>query len=260
MRVHALLECANLNKAYGGVTAVNDASLRLDDGEILGLVGPNGAGKSTLVDLICGVQRADSGEIYVRGRRLTGSPAQRAHKGGLSRTFQHPQLAMELTVRENILVGLASLRLSTIAQVTRSLLVGLVDSRTPDSSSRVEQICEELGIAGLERECSDLTLGEMRLVEVARALMRKPAILLLDEPFAGSDANGVTGLSNALGQILARGCGVILVDHNVDIIARLVVKIVLMDQGKVVFDGPTADCLSSGQMREVYFGTRAIKP
>lgn len=255
----ALLECAHVTKTYGGVHAVADVALRLEEGQILGLVGPNGAGKTTLVDVICGVQRADSGEITVHGRRLTGSPARRALRGGLARTFQHPQLASELTVYDNILVGLVAHRLSGIAAVTKALTVGLVDSRAHESTGKIEAICEALHIGGLRRECSELTLGEMRLVEVARALMQEPKILLLDEPFAGSDAHGVAGLSSALSQILARGCGVILVDHNVDIVAALVDRIVLMDQGRVVFDGPAAECLSSGQMREVYFGNRVTK-
>jgi branched-chain amino acid transport system ATP-binding protein len=254
-----LLECTRLNKRYGGVRAVVDASFRLAAGHIIGLVGPNGAGKTTLVDLVCGVQRTDSGEIRVRGRRLSGAPSERARRGGLARTFQHPLLANELTVRENITVGLCARGFSGVAAVTRSLLTGLVDSRPPQQARRVDEICEQLGIGGLERECSELTLGEMRLVEVARALMQDPAILLLDEPFAGSDAAGVHGLSASLQHIMARGCGVILVDHNVDIVASLVERIVLMDQGAIVFDGPTEECLSSGQMREVYFGTRAVK-
>jgi len=137
-------------------------------------------------------------------------------------------------------------------------LVGLFDTSVREAGNRVEEICQQLGITGLERECSELTLGEMRLVEVARALMQNPAILLLDEPFAGSDASGVHGLSESLHHILARGCGVILVDHNVDIVASLVDRVVLMDQGAVVFDGSTQDCLASGQMREVYFGTRVV--
>jgi len=254
-----LLECKGLNKRYGGVRAVVDASLTLMEGHILGLVGPNGAGKTTLVDLICGVQRADSGEIRVLGQRLAGSPSQRAQKGRLARTFQHPLLANELTVRENITVGLCASAFSGIPAVARSLLAGLVDPRRPSQSRRVDETCEQLGIRELDRECSELTLGEMRLVEVARALMQDPAILLLDEPFAGSDAAGVHGLSQSLQHILGRGCGVILVDHNVDIVASLVERIVLMDQGAIVFDGPSEECLSSGQMREVYFGTRAVK-
>jgi branched-chain amino acid transport system ATP-binding protein len=253
-----LLECADVSKRYGGVRAVRNVSMTVKEGEIVGLVGPNGAGKTTLADLICGVQIADSGEIRVRGQRLTGPPSRRAHRGKLARTFQHPLLARELTVRENVLVGLTSHQLSGIGAVTRSMLAGLFDSRIPSAGRRVEEVCEELHLTGLDRECSELTLGELRLVEVARALMQNPAVLLLDEPFAGSDPDGVHGVSHSLRQIQARGCGVILVDHNVDIVAGLVDRIVLMALGEVVFDGPTRACLASKEMREVYLGTRAI--
>jgi branched-chain amino acid transport system ATP-binding protein len=253
-----LLQAKGVSKRYGGVRAVRDVSMLLAEGEILGLVGPNGAGKTTLVDLICGVQAADAGEIYVRGRRLSGPPSRRAHIGRLARTFQHPLLAHELTVRENILVGLTAHRLSGITGVVRSMFTGLFDSRISEAGQRVEEICENLRIRGLERECSELTLGEMRLVEVARALMQDPAALLLDEPFACSDAGGVHGLSQAISHILSMGTGVILVDHNVDIVASLVGRIVLMAEGSVVFDGPTRECLESGQMRAVYFGKRSM--
>jgi len=250
-----LLSCAHVNKSYGGVAAVRDVTLDLRAGEILGLIGPNGAGKTTLVDVITGQQIADSGEIRIGTVTLTGPPSRRARQAGFSRTFQHPQLALDMTVRENILIGAAGQQFSSPWKVLASAFVGAVRPGTPDLDREIAQLADDLTIGGLDRMCADLTLGEQRLVEVARALLRRPSVLLLDEPFAGGDPRGVAGMTNALTQIVQRGCGVLVVDHNVDIVAALVDRVVLMDQGQVVFDGPPAAALASPEMRTVYFGS-----
>jgi branched-chain amino acid transport system ATP-binding protein len=249
-----LLDCVEVCKSYGGVQAVRDVSFRLWPGEILGLVGPNGAGKTTFVDLIGGEQSADAGRILLDGDPLTGRPPRRARRG-VARTFQHPQLALDLTVRENIVLGLAARRMRDPWRTGLTLLEGLVRYRTPADDDVAVAVAASLGLSGLERMCTELTLGEMRLVEHARALVQKPSLMLLDEPFAGADAHGVEGVTTALRAILGQGCGIILVDHNVDIVASLVTRIVLMNLGAVVFDGDPAVCLASPEMQSVYFGS-----
>jgi branched-chain amino acid transport system ATP-binding protein len=253
------LECVGLSKRYGGVRAVDDVSLRVHKGEILGLVGPNGAGKTTVVDLITGIQKADKGETTINGRVLRGPPSWRAHVGRLARTFQHPQLAPDLTVRENLLMSVTAASLYGPWRQLRAFGTGLVRPTQPAAEAEVQRVATEVGIEDLDRLCSDLTLGMMRVVEFARALVQQPAVLLLDEPFAGSDAGTVEHVTAALSRVRDSGCGVILVDHNVDLVAALVDRIVLMNQGAVVFDGAPAECLASPEMREVYFGTRRAR-
>jgi branched-chain amino acid transport system ATP-binding protein len=250
-----LLTCADVTKSYGGVHAVRSVSFTLRRGEVLGLVGPNGAGKTTLVDLITGIQRTDAGRVTLSGRRLTGPPSRRARQG-LARTFQHPQLALGLTVRENLLVGRAAVDMRSPVRMVWAAVEGMVAPRAERYDQEIEDIAETLGLIDLERVCADLTLGELRLVEVARALLRQPAVLLLDEPFAGSDARGVSGVRELLARVLSTGCSILLVDHNVDIVASLVGRILLMDQGAVVFDGDPAACMRSAEMQAVYFGVR----
>jgi branched-chain amino acid transport system ATP-binding protein len=249
-----VLRCDGLSKRYGAVQAVRNVSFELRAGEVLGLVGPNGAGKTTLVDLVGGEQRPDSGVALLRGRRLAGPPSRRARRNGLARTFQHPQVALDLTVRENILVGATAARMGSVPDLVGALFSGFARPGTEHLDAEVARIAGEVGLPDVHRRCSQLTLGQLRLVEVARALALRPAVVLLDEPFAGGDAGGVAGVSAAIRHIAASGCGVILVDHNVDIVARLVDRIVLLNFGVAVFDGSPAECLASVEMQDVYFG------
>jgi len=251
-----LLQCHGVNKSYGGVRAVQSASLEVRAGEIVGLVGPNGAGKTTLVDCITGQQFANSGEIRLRDTPLVGGPSRRARIAGLARTFQHPQLALDMTVRENLTLAAASHHFDTPWNVAKSLLFGV--PRSARVAERVEEVASEMHIGGLDRLTEDLTLGEQRLVEVARAFLRNPTLLLLDEPFAGGDPRGVATMTEVLNQTIARGCGVLVVDHNVDIVASLVHRMVLMDMGKIVFDGDPAEAMASQEMRDVYFGSTGV--
>ena len=250
-----ILHCREVSKTYGAVRAVDSVSLTVHAGEVLGLVGPNGAGKTTLVDLIGGEQRPDTGTIHAVGRPLTGPPSRRARFNGMARTFQHPQVALDMTVRENMSVGLAARSMGSLGGMLRQLLRGMVSASDPGLNLEVDRVAAALGLEAIDRYCMELTLGELRLLEVGRALLMKPALMLLDEPFAGSDARGVSGIRSAIAEILKSGCGVILVDHNVDIVASLAHRIVLLNLGAKVFDGSPRDCLASPEMQAVYFGS-----
>jgi branched-chain amino acid transport system ATP-binding protein len=258
MAEETLLTGRGLIKRYGGVTALDGVSFALRAGEILGLVGPNGAGKTTLVDLISGAQAATAGELKLRGSRLTG-PASRRARAGLARTFQYPQLALELSVRDNLLLGRAARRHRTLGRMVAGVFTGMVRPRLAGDDEAIDAIADELGIERLDRAVGDLTLGEQRLVEVGRALGQDPLVLLLDEPFAGSDAGGVAGIVDVLRTVQRRGHAVILVDHNVDLVADLVDRILLLDRGRAVFDGDPRECLGSPEMQRVYFGAQAAE-
>lgn len=243
----------DLAKSYGGVQAVRGVSLTLHRGEVIGLVGPNGAGKTTLVDLISGVQRADSGTMTLDRHRVGQAPFRRA-QAGFVRTFQHPQVAPSLTARENILLGRAARDGHRLVDMLLGPLRGAMRPRRAADDDLVEAVAAEVNLDRLDRATRDLTLGEQRLVEVARALAQDPLVLLLDEPFAGADAHGIEGIAHAVRAARARGCGVILVDHNVDLVASIVDRIVLLAEGAVAFDGDPGECLSSPEMNRVYFG------
>ena len=248
-----LLEGSGLEKHYGGVVALSDVSIRLGAGEVLGLVGPNGAGKTTLVDVISGTQSANAGTLTLRGKRLSG-PASRRAKHGLARTFQYPQLALDLTVEDNLLLGRVAKRHGSLLRMISGAFRGSFWVAPASDASAIAAIAAELGIEGLDRMAGDLTLGEQRLLEVGRALGQDPLVLLLDEPFAGSDSSGVAGVIEVIRTVQRRGHGIILVDHNVDLVASLVDRIMLLDRGQVVFDGDPRECIASPEMQRVYFG------
>ncbi len=248
-----LLEGEGVGKRYGGVVALADVSLRLCKGEILGLVGPNGAGKTTLVDVISGVQSANSGSLRLQGRRLSG-PASRRAGLGLARTFQYPQLALDLTLAENLMVGRVGRNHRSVGGMLLSAVRGALWAADRADVAAVESIAAELNLDRLDRLARELTLGEQRLLEVGRALAQDPLVLLLDEPFAGSDRNGVEGIVDVIHLVQSRGHGIILVDHNVDLVSSLAQRMMLLDRGRVAFDGDPAVCIASPEMKRVYFG------
>ncbi|BCN51703.1 ABC transporter ATP-binding protein [Prescottella equi] len=250
--IEPLLEVRGLSKSYGGVKAVQDISFSVRPGEVVALVGPNGAGKTTLIDIVFGTQRADGGEVRLRGRPLTGSSERRARQG-LARTFQHPQVALELTALENIVPGLFGREIGSFRSAWKWAWTGL--SRTPDAAlAAAADIATRYGISDVTAPCGDVSLGTRRLVEVARAMASEPAVMLLDEPFASGDPESIEAIAGAVRTIQESGNGVVLVDHNVDLVRELATSVVLLNFGEVAFTGPPDECLSSPAMREVYFG------
>lgn len=248
-----LLSVSGVTKRYGGVTAVDDVSFDLPAGQVLGLVGPNGAGKTTLVDCIVGTQTATSGSVLVDGQSPGGSPTARA-QAGLARTFQHPQLALDLSPVENIVPGIVGRRISSYAGSLTAMVRGFAG--TPRSVlQQAAELAAEYGVTTDAVPTGDLSLGAQRLVEIARAMAARPKVLLLDEPFAGSDPEGIAAVSRAIHQVRDSGRSVVLVDHNVDLIADLSDTVVLLAEGRVAFLGDPVECMRSVEMQAVYFGT-----
>jgi len=248
-----LLSVSAVTKRYGGVTAVDNVRFDLPAGQGLGLVGPNGAGKTTLVDCIVGTQAATSGTGLVDRRSPGTGPTARA-QAGLARTFQHPQLALELSPVENIVPGIVGGQISSYADSLTAMLRGLAG--TPRSVLReAAELAAEYGVTTDSIPTGDLSLGAQRLVEIARAMAARPKVLLLDEPFAGSDPDGIAAVSHAIHQVRDSGRSVVLVDHNVDLIADLSDTVVLLAEGRVAFRGDPVECMRSAEMQAVYFGT-----
>ena len=247
------LTIRRVSKHYGGVEALRDVSFALDLGGIVGLIGANGAGKSTLLDIIGGEQPQDSGEVLLDGVPLIGSPHERARRG-LARTFQHPKVSLDMTVFENVAVGLAVREMSTKWQAMTLPLKAIVTGRTP-SRAEVEEACREVGLTDLDRPARLLSFGELRLLEVARAVIQRPRFILLDEPFPGVEEGGVALLIRTLRRLATAGRTVLVVDHNVLIIEALVQSVILMARGAVVFSGSIQECVRSREFQQEYVGS-----
>lgn len=246
-----ILACRDIGKNYGGVTALKRIDLSVSAGEIVGLVGANGAGKSTLIDIISGNTEQSRGAIVMHGAQITGRPARRA-RAGISRTFQHPQFAPGLTLRENVACGLAARRMRSSVVLAGEWLRAV--GRDATDWNVVDRVCDSVGLADLEREAGTVSFGDLRLTEVARALVQEPDFIMLDEPFPGVDEEGVTEVLAALRALSSQRKGVLLVDHNVDIVASIADRLVLIADGEVAIEGPVDECLASQVFRERYIG------
>lgn len=247
-----ILRVDQVTKRFEGVVAVDNVSIGVAEREIVGLLGANGAGKTTLLDVIGGEQRADAGAVLLDAMPMNGPPHARA-KQGLARTFQHPKVSPELTVLENVAVGLAGKDLSGLSAF-RSILSAVLTGRRPLEAVRTA--CNDVGLDRLDRPARLLSFGELRLVEVARALIQEPRALLLDEPYPGLEDEDVTRLSEALRSLAHGSRCIVIVDHNVSLIEGLVDRVVLLARGRVAFDGPVKECVASEAFQEEYIGVR----
>ncbi len=247
------LRCDEVLKSYGGVKVLLGVNFEVNGGEILGLLGTNGAGKSTLIDIISGITPLDSGAIYLGEHEARGLGSEKRAYQGLARTFQHPQVAKELTLRENVLIGASVSELKGLPRVFSSALGGFFKGWGA-LSEQVEQVCADVALTDIDRLAGEVTFGEFRLVEIARILMQKPKVVLLDEPFSGVGDSGIQGIIYSLGKLKAAGAAVLLVDHNIDILAPQVDRMALLAQGRIVVQGDVQSCLTSPVFRETYIG------
>jgi branched-chain amino acid transport system ATP-binding protein len=212
--------------------------LEVGEREVLGLIGPNGSGKTTLVNCISGVLEIDGGEIALRSRRVTRASRPRRARAGLARTFQTPRLFAELTVRENVAVGLTAL------------------GRRRGRGDRVQPLLERLGLQELSRQVvSSLPYGHQRRVEIARALAGEPKVLLLDEPAAGLNDAETAELRELLREIRGDGCSILVIDHDMSLIMGVSDRIQVLDEGRVIFTGAPEEAFKQKDVVEAYLGT-----
>jgi ABC-type branched-subunit amino acid transport system ATPase component/ABC-type branched-subunit amino acid transport system permease subunit len=237
-----LLNAEGLGKAYGGVIALRDFNLEIRQHEFIGIVGPNGAGKTTLFDLLTGFQRPTSGRLYLRGENVTRSAPYRLARSGIRRTFQIPRPFGRLSVYENAMLG------------------GLVGATEVAASSMDEATWRPLRAVGLEhlanKPAESLGPSQIRLLEVARALVSRPTLLLLDEPLAGLDASEVHELINILRGQQTEGLTIVLVDHAIGTVAKIVERLVVIDNGILIADGAPVEVTRMPRVIEAYLGSR----
>ncbi len=232
------LEAQNLTKHYRGRAVVLEVDLLLEPGEIVGLLGPNGAGKTTSFYMIVGLVRPDSGTIRLDGRDMTGLPMYRRARLGIGYLPQEASVFRRLTVEQNLLAILETLKLSRAQR-----------------EQRLEELLQELGIASIRHQLGQsLSGGERRRVEIARALTNDPQFILLDEPFAGVDPLAVRDIQQIIRHLEQRGIGVLITDHNVRETLGICHRAYILNEGRVLTSGEPSAIIEDEQVRRVYLG------
>jgi ABC-type branched-subunit amino acid transport system ATPase component len=251
-----LLRLDHATRRFGGLVAVNDVSFEILPGEVKGLIGPNGAGKSTIFDLVTGVRPPSSGDIWFRGERVTAQPAHTRSPMGMARTFQIVRLFRGLSVLENVQLGMHPKfpdgLLRTLARV------GSLRHQERKSHERAMELLAFVGLADRAgRSIEELTLGQLRLVDIARALAADPVLLMLDEPAAGLNDAETLNLGDMLELLRQRGLSMLLVEHDIDFIMKACDSIVVLDHGMKIAEGTPAEVSRNPEVIAAYFGRKA---
>jgi branched-chain amino acid transport system ATP-binding protein len=237
----SLLEVDDVVVQFGGVTAVNHASFVAEAGRITGLIGPNGAGKTTCFNVISGLQKPTAGRVRFNGKTVNSTPVHRRSKRGMARTFQRLEAFGSLSVRDNVRVAL---------DIHRGLL-GLVKPAGAD----IDALLERVGIAGYADERADsIPTGTARLLELARCLAADPRLLLLDEPSSGLDESETDSFGELLKDLAAEGRGVLMVEHDMDLVMAVCDEIHVLDFGQVIASGLPSEIRSNPLVQKAYLG------
>lgn len=249
----AILETKGIGIHFGGLRAVDNVSFTAEEGQITAIIGPNGAGKTTLFNLIAGFYTPTEGQVYFEGKDITGVKTFRRTDMGLTRTFQNINLFKDLSVMDNVLVGLhCKTKCDPI-----SAMLKLPNQRREEKKSR-EQVMETLAFLGLdhvaEEKAGSLSYGMQKNLEIARAMVSHPKVILLDEPASGLNTSDLDSLSKRVVDIRNSGITVVLIEHKMDVVMTISDKIIVLNFGKKIADG-TPDEVSHDQgVIEAYLG------
>lgn len=251
MSAHSALRASGVSRAFGGLRAVNDCSFEVRQGTITGLIGPNGAGKSTMLNLMAGALNPDQGSILLYGTEIAGLPAFKIARLGVTRTFQLPSEFARMTVLENLMVA-------PLSQRGDSAWAALLGPRVWMRGERGHletawALLERFGLARLAQEyAGNLSGGQKRLLELARALQMKPRVLLLDEPMAGVNPALIAQLADYIAELKQEGLTIVMVEHEMGTVERLCDPVIVMAQGGVLAEGSMADMRANPAVVSAY--------
>lgn len=252
------LELRDLTKTFGGVHAVEGASLWCDAGTITALIGPNGAGKTTIFNLICGFLRPDGGSIRYGGRELSGLPPWRVARLGVGRLFQDVRLFAQLTVLENVLVAFPKEALEGVLHAVFLRRRVLATERR--LARRALEILDSVGLADRADDRAErLSFGQQKLVAIARLLAVDAQLVLLDEPTAGIAPHMTAQLVGAIRELSSQGKGVLVIEHDMNVVGQVADWVFFLEQGRVTAAGPPGRILRDGRVRAAYLGRRVAE-
>jgi branched-chain amino acid transport system ATP-binding protein len=251
-----LLSAISIRKSFGGILALDDCSIKVEEGTIVGLIGPNGAGKSTLFDVISGFLVPDAGSIIFSGREILGLPAYKIARMGLVRTFQIPRSLMRMTVLENMMLGAQG-------QAGEVLYFPLIRrhkvmAQEKEIREKAEEILEFFDLRRMKDEyAGSLSGGQKKMLEMARALMADPRLLLLDEPFAGVNPALADRLIEQIRILKEKGLSIVIIEHAIPYVLALSDVLYVLNKGAVLASGQPDDVISDRRVFEAYLGEGA---
>lgn len=235
-----MLEAKGLVKLYKGRKVVNNLSLTVEKGEVVGLLGPNGAGKTTTFYMTVGLIRPDKGSVYLNDKNITELPMYLRARMGISYLPQEPSVFRKLTVRENIMSILET-----------------IDLEDKEREERLDSLLSELNISHLaDNKAYTLSGGERRRVEITRALVTSPSFMLLDEPFAGIDPIAVTEIQNIIAKLKKKNIGILITDHSVQETLAITDRAYIINEGKILISGTPKEIAHSSKARAIYLGDK----
>ena len=246
--MNELMRVEDLKMYFGGLKAIDGLDLVINEGETLGIIGPNGAGKTTLFNAICGVYKPTGGKVIFKGQEVQGQPAYVMARKGIARTFQISKPLADLTILDNVVAAAGVHEYTGMRSYFRK-------SHTPEVIAKAEAVLEETGLTEMrDKKASDVSLGYLRRLEIARVLATDPELIMLDEPCAGLSNFAINEVTELILKLKERKKSIVLIEHNLPITMKVCDRIIVLSYGKKIAEGPPEVVKHDKQVIEAYLG------